>query len=122
MAIRVFISSLVGSRRLVVVKGKDIAYSLSLYHNRFVVLVIIAIGVYNLYPTSCPTNYQLLVITKGETDIDPKKGTSKLSSALRADYYSSVCTSDNASQHKVTIEVFTIYLPRLIGLDLVQLP
>ena len=73
----------------------------------------IAIGAHNLYPTSYSTNYfyylYLASTTKGETDIDPKKGTSKLSSALRADCYSSACTSDNALQHKVTNKVN--YLP-----------
>ena len=38
-------------------------------------------------------------------DIGPKKDTPKLSSALRADCYSSACTSDNAPQHKVTKEI-----------------
>ena len=51
-----------------------------------------------------PATCNLTSTTKGETDIDPKKGTSKLSSTLRADCYSSACTSDNAPQHKVTKE------------------
>ena len=57
MAIKDFISSSVGSGRLVVVNGNNIVFCL--FQGKWFVLISTAIGAHDLIPTSYPTYYSL---------------------------------------------------------------